>query len=242
MASPATPRATAPRLATASSYGTLAGSALRIASVASRRSGMNSTARRSRGASIRMASMPSAVAADATNPPRSAAAALSGWPSMPAAIRSCVFVSSGPPSSAFAATMPPTVAAAEDEATRDRDLVMHVDPPADALRQLAPSGAHPASSPPHESVVAILRHLPAALAIDRDLDLAATPATDLDLDAVDDRERDAEAVEARHPGWPTTRAPRRSRCDRRARRASGRPSISSSPGRRPPRRGSAPPR
>ena len=73
------------------------------------------TSLRSRGASNRMASTPSvpSAAADTTKPPRSAAAALSGWPSMAQAMRSSSAVDSGSPANAFPARTPPTVAAAD---------------------------------------------------------------------------------------------------------------------------------
>ena len=88
-AMPATPIAIRLMLLTASRSGTSAGRTRRMSAVDSRRSGMNSTARSPSGASNRTASTRPSRWADTTNPPSSAAAALSGWPSSAVASWSC---------------------------------------------------------------------------------------------------------------------------------------------------------
>ena len=126
------------------------------------------------------------------------------------------------------------------EAARQRDLVVHRDPPADAVGQLAAGRREGRLEAAHEPVVAVLGQLVAALALDGQLDLAAAPAADLDLDPVGQRERDARGSRSRRRGWPTR--PGTSTVTRRpSSSASQWPAIvrPTSPARRRPRRRSA---
>ena len=156
-----------------------------------------------------MASTPAGVEAETTKPPRSAAAALSGWPSTAVAMRSCAAMSSGPPTSALAATTPATVAAADEPRPRASGIALCI-----VIRQPTPSGSWTAGlgqgrlETLHEPVVAVVGQLVAALAIDRELDLAAAPAPDLELDPVREREGDARGSRSPPRGWPRWPAPR----------------------------------
>ena len=157
-----------------------------------RSSGTNSTARRSRGASKRMASTPSGVMARHDEPAEERGrgvvrVALDAGrdAELVAACRAARRAARS------AATTPATVAAADEPRPRDeRDLVVHLDPPADALGQLAAGRADGRLEAAHESVVAVVGELVAALALDGQLDLAAAPAADLDLDPVGQGQRD----------------------------------------------------
>ena len=159
---------------------------------------MYSTQRRSRGTSNRSASTVSPNAVLTTNPPSRAAPTLSGWPSIAAAILSMSGGARLPSASAFAATMPATVAAADEPSPRSNGIRLRiVDPPADALGDLAAEGHERRLEGCDEAVVAVLGQLVDALAVDVELDLAAAPAPDLDLDPVDQVEGHAQAVIAR---------------------------------------------
>ena len=111
-----------------------------MARVERRRSGMKRTARRSRGASKRIAVGVSPWAA-IVNPPRSAAAALSGWPSSSVASTSARSVVSSSPPSAAPARSPPTTAAADEPSPRLSGIRFVI-----AIRQLMPSGSIPRAS------------------------------------------------------------------------------------------------
>ena len=81
-------------------------------------------------------------------------------------------VDSGSPASAFPASTPPTVAAADDPSPRASGMcVVHRDPPADPIGQLATGGPQRRLEALHEPVVAVLGQLVAALALDGQLDL-----------------------------------------------------------------------
>ena len=95
---------------------------------------MNRTARRSRGASNRIASTVPSIAAPTTNPPSSAAAALSGWPSISVARRSRSGLGQRLAEQRVAGDEPGhRRRRRRAEPARERDLVAHLDPPADAL-------------------------------------------------------------------------------------------------------------
>ena len=111
-----------------------------MARVERRRSGMKRTARRSRGASKRIAVGISPWAA-IVNPPSSAAAALSGWPSSSVARASARSVVSVTPPSAAPASSPATVAAADEPSPRLSGIRFVI-----AIRQLIPSGSTPRAS------------------------------------------------------------------------------------------------
>ena len=81
------------------------------------------------------------------------------------------------------------------ETSAHRDLVAHLDAPADALRQLATRRTHGSLETADEPVVAILRELAATLPIHGQLDLTAAPTAHLDLDTIDHPQRDAETIE-----------------------------------------------
>ena len=83
------------------------------------------------------------------------------------------------------------------EAARERDLVVHLDPPADALRQRAADLSQDRFETQHEPVRPVPGEFFGALAVDRQLDRAAAPAADFEIDPVEDRERQAKAVVAR---------------------------------------------
>ena len=84
----------------------------RASSVESSRAGMSRQIRHVRGNTRRVATGPPSSGIATVNAPYSAAATLSACPSTSLAIRSSVRRSKGSPSSAFAATAPPTIAAA----------------------------------------------------------------------------------------------------------------------------------
>ena len=110
-----------------------------MSAVDSRRSGMNSTARSPSGASKRTASTRSPRCADTTNPPSSAADALSGWPS--SAVASCELLSArsaAPPPSTWPANTPPTDAAADEPMPRDSGIRLCI-----AIRQPIDAGRGP---------------------------------------------------------------------------------------------------
>src|SRR6185369_15128233 len=87
----------------------------------------------------------------------------------------------------------------------ERDLVGHLDPPADARGQLAADLVEDRLDADDAAVRPIGGQLLGSLAVDDEVDLAATPAADLDRDTVRQAERDAEAVvagaEVRARGW-----------------------------------------
>ena len=144
-----------------------------------------------------MASTPSSVAADTTNPPSSDAAALSGWPSMSTGdaqhLRGRERLAGERVAGQHATD---GRGRRRPEAARQRDLVVHRDPPADAVRQLAAGRLEGRLETAHEPVLAVLGQLVATFALDGQLDLAAAPDADLELDPVDQRHRQAEAVVA----------------------------------------------
>ena len=105
-------------LKTASRCGTSCGRAARMADVERGLSGMKSTARRSRGGSKRTVSGRPSTMAMTTKPPRRAAVALSGWPSISIESVSSRRWSRPLPVSASAATRPATVAAADEPRPR----------------------------------------------------------------------------------------------------------------------------
>ena len=117
--------------------------------VDSRSSGMNRTARRSRGASNRSASTPSGVAADTTNPPSRRPPRCPGDPRSRSRAGAGPAAASGSPASALPATSPPTVAAADDPRPRASGISLRIaDPPADALRAARRGSARSAASRP----------------------------------------------------------------------------------------------
>ena len=186
---------------------------------------MNSTARRSRGASNRRASTSPSIAALTTNPPRSAAAALSGWPSI--SVREAEQVRAGQrlAEERVAGDEPgDRRRGRRPETARQRDLVVHLDPPADAFRDLAADLAQGGLDALDAAVLAILRQLVLALALDAQLDLAAAPAADLDLDRGSSARARRRGSRSRRRDSRSTPGPRRSPAGRRARPASSSPS------------------
>ena len=149
-----------PGCATASRAGPFAGRTARMSSVERRSSGMNRTARRSRGRvePDRPRHALAEVGADTTKPPSSAAAALSGWPSIVArrGRSSSAVVSASPASALPASDAADRRRRGRPEAARQRDPVVHRDPPADARRaaRREPHG-RAASRPRDEAVVAV---------------------------------------------------------------------------------------
>ena len=109
-----------------------------MSAVDRRRSGMRSTARSPTGASNRTASTRSPRCADTTNPPSSAADALSGCPSSAVASRSWSPVESRRPPSTCPANTPPTDAAADDPMPRDNGMRLRI-----AIRQPIAAGRGP---------------------------------------------------------------------------------------------------
>ena len=82
------------------------------------------------------------------------------------------------------------------EAARQRDAVVHGDPPPDAIWQRTADGDEGRLEAAHKPVVAVLSQLQLALTLDRQLDLAPTPTANLDLDPVGQVERQSQAVKA----------------------------------------------
>ena len=129
------------RLATASARGTFSGSTFRMsvgreAQLGDEEHGPQ-VARRVEPERLD----PPSIAALTTNPPSSAAAALSGWPSIAVARRSRSGLVSGSPRSALPATSPATVAAADDPRPRASGISLCI-----SIRQPTPSGISPRTS------------------------------------------------------------------------------------------------
>src|SRR6185369_15308963 len=82
------------------------------------------------------------------------------------------------------------------EAPCDRDAVLHLDAPADALGHGAAGLDQRGLEATDEAVVAVVRQLALAFAQDGELDRTPAPAADLDLDPVVQVEREPEAVVA----------------------------------------------
>src|SRR5438552_16377650 len=80
------------------------------------------------------------------------------------------------------------------QAARERDLVLHVDPPADLVGDRAAALADDGFEALDDPIRAVCRQLVRALALDGQVDLALAPAADLDVDAIRDPEGQAEAV------------------------------------------------
>ena len=214
---------------TACRSGTWSGSTPRMSSVASRRSGMYSTHRRpARGVEPDRARRGRRAARRHEPAEQRGGGVVRVALDASAASWSRARVgSSAPPSSAFAAgDPPPTVAAADEpEPARERDGVVHPDPPADARGPRADGRARaPASRPRDEPVVAVVGELDRALAARPQLDLRRRrPPRTSTVDAVDQVERQPEAVEARRRGWPTSAGTSTATADRRGRPGVGAP-------------------
>ena len=172
----------------------------RISSVARRSSGMNRTARRSRGASNRIASTPSrSVAALTDEPAEQRGRRVVGWPSISRReARAGRRVVSGSPSERVARDQAgDRRRGRRPEAARERDRVVHLDPPADACaaaRRGPPRG--PPRAPRTNRLSRSSGSSPSPSPSTVELDLAAAPAADLELDPVGQLEREAQAVVA----------------------------------------------
>ncbi len=129
------------------------------------------------------------------NPPSSAGAALSGWPSIATAISSMVRWVSGPPVRASAATIPATVAAADDPRPRASGtrLVIRIRQPS-AAGSPSDATARAASSARTTRFDRSAPISPAALALHGQLDPGVRSRDRLELDGVHEVEREADAV------------------------------------------------
>ena len=158
---------------------------------------MNSIARRSRGASNRMASTPSGPAARHDEPAEQGGRGV---------VRVALDVGRDAEQLGRGQDLAGEGVAGQHaahgrgrgraQAARQRDPVVHDDPPADALVQVAAGGAQRRLEAAHEVVVVVGRQLALALAVDGQVDLAPAPDPDLELDRVGHGEGQSQAVVA----------------------------------------------